>query len=132
MREVFARLMGLLDLYVLDKGPKFLGAPVPIGLPVPCQSLSTIGSLQPCLKQPKSAVDEAKPAAVSAAVATESATPSASAATEQVTPALSAAATTEPVTPAKPAVETTAKTPSAALPTLPVAPSAASASTVTP
>ena len=28
VREVFARLMGLLDLYVLDKGPKFLGAPV--------------------------------------------------------------------------------------------------------
>ncbi|MGL6166200.1 MAG: SanA/YdcF family protein, partial [Aeromonas veronii] len=25
VREVFARLMGLLDLYVLDKGPKFLG-----------------------------------------------------------------------------------------------------------
>ncbi len=27
VREVFARLMGLLDLYVLDKGPKFLGEP---------------------------------------------------------------------------------------------------------
>ncbi|AAX62121.1 uncharacterized membrane protein [Bacillus thuringiensis phage MZTP02] len=122
--------MGLLDLYVLDKGPKFLGAPVPIGLPVPCQSLSTIGSLQPCLKQPKPAVDEAKPAAVSAAVATESATPSA--ATEQVTPALSAAAATEPVTPAKPAAQTTAEMPSAALPTLPMIPSAASVSTATP
>ncbi|MEH8128563.1 SanA/YdcF family protein [Aeromonas veronii] len=132
VREVFARLMGLLDLYVLDKGPKFLGAPVPIGLPVPCQSLSTIGSLQPCLKQPKPAVDEAKPAAVSAAVATESATSSASATTEQVTPALSAAATTEPVTPAKSAAETAAETPSAALPTLPVAPSAASTSTAAP
>ncbi|MEB8285417.1 YdcF family protein [Aeromonas veronii] len=101
VREVFARLMGLLDLYVLDKGPKFLGAPVPIGLPVPCQSLSTIGSLQPCLKQPK-------PAVVSAAVATESATP------------------------AKSAAEAAAKMPSAALPILPVAPSAASASTATP
>ena len=132
VREVFARLMGLVDLYVLDKGPKFLGEPVPVGLPVPCQSLSTIGSLQPCLKQPKPAVDEAKPAAVSAAVATESATPSASAATEQVTPALSAAAATEPVTPAKPAAQTTAEMPSTALPTLPMTPSAASVSTATP
>ncbi|MGL6164186.1 MAG: hypothetical protein ACRC04_07515, partial [Aeromonas veronii] len=132
VREVFARLMGLLDLYVLDKGPKFLGAPVPIGLPVPCQSLSTIGSLQPCLKQPKPAVDEAKPAAVSAAVATESATPSASAVTEQVTLALSAAATTEPVTPAKSAAETAAEMPSATLPILPMTPSAASVSTATP
>ena len=132
VREVFARLMGLLDLYVLDKGPKFLGAPVPIGLPVPCQSLSTIGSLQPCLKQPKPAVDEAKPAAVSAAVATESATSSASATTKQVTPALSAAATTEPVTPVTPSAETAAEMPSATLPTLPVAPSAASVSTATP
>ena len=132
VREVFARLMGLVDLYVLDKGPKFLGEPVPVGLPVPCQSLSTIGSLQPCLKQPKPAVDEAKPAAVSAAVATESATPSASAVTEQVTPAVSAAATTELVTPAQPAMETAAEASSAALPTLPVAPSAASVSTATP
>ncbi|HHQ4692274.1 TPA: SanA/YdcF family protein [Aeromonas veronii] len=132
VREVFARLMGLLDLYVLDKGPKFLGEPVPVGLPVPCQSLSTIGSLQPCLKQPKPAVDEAKPAAVSAAVATESATPSASAVTEQVTPAVSAAATTELVTPAQPAMETAAEASSAALPTLPVASSAASTSTAAP
>ncbi|MCF5764650.1 YdcF family protein [Aeromonas veronii] len=132
VREVFARLMGLVDLYVLDKGPKFLGEPVPVGLPVPCQSLSTIGSLQPCLKQPKPAVDEAKPAALSAAVATESATPSASAVTEQVTPAVSAAATTELVTPAQPAMETAAEASSAALPTLPVASSAASVSTATP
>lgn len=126
VREVFARLMGLLDLYVLDKGPKFLGAPVPIGLPVPCQSLSTIGSLQPCLKQPKPAVDEAKPAAVSAAVATESATTSSSAVTEQVTLA------TEQVTPAKSAAETAAEMPSAALPTMPMTPSAASSSTAAP
>ncbi|HHQ4773013.1 ElyC/SanA/YdcF family protein [Aeromonas sp. 600774] len=132
VREVFARLMGLVDLYVLDKGPKFLGEPVPVGLPVPCQSLSTIGSLQPCLKQPKPAVDEAKPAAVSAAVATESATPSASAVTEQVTPAVSAAATTELVTPAQPAMETAAEASSTALPTLPMTPSAASVSTATP
>ncbi|MGY3916270.1 SanA/YdcF family protein [Aeromonas australiensis] len=125
VREVFARLMGLLDLYVLDKGPKFLGEPVPIGLPEICHSLSTIGSLQPCLTQPKPAVAQAKPAAVSAAA---SATPSASAATEQLTPALSAATTTEPVTPAKPAAET----PGAALPILPVAPSAASTSTTAP
>lgn len=104
VREVFARLMGLLDLYVLDKGPKFLGEPVPIGLPVPCKSLSTIGSLQPCLKQPKPAVAEIKPTAVPAA------------------------ATTEPVTPVKPVIEAAAKPPTATLPTLPVAPSAASAS----
>lgn len=125
VREVFARLMGLLDLYVLDKGPKFLGEPVPIGLPVPCKSLSTIGSLQPCLKQPKPAVAEIKPTAVSAAVAvTEPVTPavSATAATE----AASAAATTEPVIPVKPAVEAAAKPPTATLPTVPVAPSAAS------
>lgn len=125
VREVFARLMGLLDLYVLDKGPKFLGEPVPIGLPVPCKSLSTIGSLQPCLKQPKPAVAEIKPTAVPAAAVTEPVTPavSATAATE----AASAAATTEPVTPVKPVVEAAAKPPTATLPTLPVEPSAASA-----
>ncbi len=125
VREVFARLMGLLDLYVLDKGPKFLGEPVPIGLPVPCKSLSTIGSLQPCLKQPKPAVAEIKPTALSAAAVTEPVTPavSATAATE----AASAAATTEPVTPVKPVVEAAAKPPTATLPTLPVEPSAASA-----
>ena len=126
VREVFARLMGLLDLYVLDKGPKFLGEPVPIGLPVPCKSLSTIGSLQPCLKQPKPAVAEIKPTAVPAAAVPEPVTPavSATAATETA----SAAATTEPVTPVKPVVEAAAKPPTATLPTLPVAPSAASAS----
>lgn len=130
VREVFARLMGLLDLYVLDKGPKFLGEPVPIGLPVPCKSLSTIGSLQPCLKQPKPAVAEIKPTAESAVAVTEPVTPavSATAATEQATPAVSAAATTEPVTPVKPVIEAAAKPPTATLPTLPVAPSAASAS----
>ncbi|MEH8187650.1 ElyC/SanA/YdcF family protein [Aeromonas allosaccharophila] len=132
VREVFARLMGLLDLYVLDKGPKFLGAPVPIGLPVPCYSLSTIGSLQPCLKQPKPAVDKTKPTAVSTVVATESATPPVSAATEQVTAVVSAAATTEPVTPAKSAAEAISETPSAALPILPVGSSAASASKAAP
>lgn len=49
VREVFARLMGLLDLYVLDKGPKFLGEPIVIGAPAPCQALSTLGASQPCL-----------------------------------------------------------------------------------
>ncbi|MGY4001714.1 SanA/YdcF family protein [Aeromonas sanarellii] len=49
VREVFARLMGLLDLYVLDKGPKFLGEPIVIGAPAPCQVLSTIGTGRPCL-----------------------------------------------------------------------------------
>lgn len=118
VREVFARLMGLLDLYVLDKGPKFLGEPVPIGLPVPCKSLSTIGSLQPCLKQPKPAVAEIKPTAVPAAVAV----------TEPVTPAVSATAAPEQVTPVKPVIEAAANPPTATLPTLPVEPSAASAS----
>ncbi|ELM3617882.1 YdcF family protein [Aeromonas sobria] len=145
VREVFARLMGLLDLYVLDKGPKFLGEPVPIGLPVPCKSLSTIGSLQPCLKQPKPAVGEIKPTAVSAIAVTEPVTPavsataateqttptvSAAAATEQATPAVSAATTTEPVTPIKPAVEAAAKPPTATLPTVPVEISAAASASV--
>ena len=75
VREVFARLMGLLDLYVLDKGPKFLGEPIVIGGPVPCQALSTIGASQPCLPiappphQPKAK----SAAAVSAATATRAA-----------------------------------------------------------
>jgi len=62
IREVFARVMGLVDLYVLDKGPKFLGEPVHIGLPIPCLSLSTIGTQQPCIKPPKPAEEPAKPA----------------------------------------------------------------------
>lgn len=61
IREVFARVMGLVDLYVLDKGPKFLGEPVHIGLPIPCLSLSTIGTQQPCIKPPKPAEEPAKP-----------------------------------------------------------------------
>lgn len=52
VREVFARLMGVLDLYILDKGPKFLGQPVNIGEPIPCQPLSTLGLSQPCLPLP--------------------------------------------------------------------------------
>jgi SanA protein len=52
VREVFARLMGLLDLYILDKGPKFLGQPVNIGEPIPCRPLSTLGLSQPCLPLP--------------------------------------------------------------------------------
>lgn len=72
VREVFARLMGLLDLYVLDKGPKFLGEPIIIGAPVPCQALSGIGASQPCL--PLRPVTETKPRdkAVSAATNTPS------------------------------------------------------------
>ncbi|MBQ4679518.1 SanA/YdcF family protein [Aeromonas dhakensis] len=82
VREVFARLMGLLDLYVLDKGPKFLGEPIVIGGPVPCQALSTIDASQPCLPiKPPSHQPKAKPAAmVSAATATSAATPTSSAA----------------------------------------------------
>ncbi len=78
VREVFARLMGLLDLYVLDKGPKFLGEPIVIGGPVPCQALSTIGTSQPCLPIPaaKAPATPPKPsqAVPSAATATSSAT----------------------------------------------------------
>ncbi|MGL5029971.1 MAG: ElyC/SanA/YdcF family protein [Aeromonas sp.] len=66
VREVFARVMGLLDLYVLDKGPKFLGEPVIIGAPIPCRPLSTIGTQHPCLKPPKPAVQAVKPALPSA------------------------------------------------------------------
>ncbi|MGY3902515.1 SanA/YdcF family protein [Aeromonas lusitana] len=88
VREVFARLMGLLDLYVLDKGPKFLGEPIVIGGPIPCQALSTLGTRQPCLpipaaKTPATPVKPAQPAP-SAAVAT-----SASAAVITLAPAAS-------------------------------------------
>jgi SanA protein len=50
-REIFARFMSLLDLYVLSKEPKFLGKPIEIGAPQPCSPLSTLGTLQPCLAQ---------------------------------------------------------------------------------
>ena len=75
VREVFARLMGLLDLYVLDKGPKFLGEPIVIGGPIPCQPLSTIGASQPCLPIPPVApVQKPLDKATSAATATSTAT----------------------------------------------------------
>ncbi|WP_349919923.1 SanA/YdcF family protein [Aeromonas veronii] len=61
VREVGARLMGLLDLYVLDKGPKFLGEPIVIGGPIPCEALSTLGASQPCLPLPTSQGEPAKP-----------------------------------------------------------------------
>lgn len=61
VREVGARLMGLLDLYVLDKGPKFLGEPIVIGGPIPCEALSTLGASQPCLPLPTSLGEPAKP-----------------------------------------------------------------------
>ncbi|MGL5128792.1 MAG: SanA/YdcF family protein [Aeromonas popoffii] len=76
VREVFARLMGLLDLYVLDKGPKFLGEPIVIGGPTPCQTLSTIGASQPCLPIPPVA-----PAASAATASKEADTANAAAAT---------------------------------------------------
>lgn len=83
VREVFARLMGLLDLYVLDKGPKFLGEPIVIGAPVPCQALSTLATSQPCLPIPatKAPTTPAKlsQAVPSAAVATSAATATSSA-----------------------------------------------------
>ncbi|PJG57939.1 hypothetical protein CUC53_15250 [Aeromonas cavernicola] len=55
VREVFARLMGLIDLHVLGKGPKFLGAPITIGLPVPCQPLSQLATQHPCIALPPDA-----------------------------------------------------------------------------
>ncbi|MGY6039309.1 SanA/YdcF family protein [Aeromonas sp. AE23HZ002T15] len=95
VREVFARLMGLLDLYVLDKGPKFLGEPIVIGGPIPCQALSTLGASQPCLPIPaaKTPATPAKPSqpVPSAAVAT-----SASAAVSTLTPAASASSAAAP------------------------------------
>ncbi|MEZ6928020.1 MULTISPECIES: vancomycin high temperature exclusion protein [unclassified Aeromonas] len=97
VREVFARLMGLLDLYVLDKGPKFLGEPIVIGGPVPCQALSTIGASQPCLPiappphKPKAKSAAAVSAATSSAPATSAAVPSEVTAADK--PAITSAAT---------------------------------------
>ncbi len=51
VREIFARFMSLLDLYILSKEPKFLGEPIAIGAPTLCHSLSTIGTQQPCLPE---------------------------------------------------------------------------------
>ncbi|MGL4354559.1 MULTISPECIES: SanA/YdcF family protein [Aeromonas] len=88
VREVFARLMGLLDLYVLDKGPKFLGEPIVIGGPTPCQTLSTIGASQPCLPVPPVA-----PATSAATASKEADTASAAAATSAQRSTSSAMAT---------------------------------------
>ncbi|WP_339011616.1 SanA/YdcF family protein [Aeromonas popoffii] len=88
VREVFARLMGLLDLYVLDKGPKFLGEPIVIGGPTPCQTLSTIGASQPCLPVPPVA-----PAASAPTASKEADTASAAAATSAQRSTSSAMAT---------------------------------------
>jgi SanA protein len=88
VREVFARLMGLLDLYVLDKGPKFLGEPIVIGGPTPCQTLSTIGASQPCLPVPPVA-----PAASATIASKEADTASAAAATSAQRSTSSAMAT---------------------------------------
>ncbi|MFM5819425.1 SanA/YdcF family protein [Aeromonas sanarellii] len=98
VREVFARLMGLLDLYVLDKGPKFLGEPIVIGGPAPCQVLSTIGTGQPCLPivapktpaQPPTAgtapTASATTSTVSGAAATSSAAATSAALPSETTP----------------------------------------------
>ncbi|WP_042011945.1 SanA/YdcF family protein [Aeromonas fluvialis] len=99
VREVFARLMGLVDLYVLDKGPKFLGEPVPIGLPVPCHSLSTLGTLHPCLAQPKPAVDEVKPAAATAPLTPAKAAAEAPTLIQPTLPIAPSAASTDPAAP---------------------------------
>ncbi|HDC4321946.1 ElyC/SanA/YdcF family protein [Aeromonas hydrophila] len=115
VREVFARLMGLLDLYVLDKGPKFLGEPIVIGGPVPCQALSTIGASQPCLPiappphKPKAKPAAAVSAATSSAPATSAAVPSEVTAADK--PAITSAAT-----PTSGAQTTSAAVPSEATP----------------
>ncbi|MBR7630492.1 YdcF family protein [Aeromonas popoffii] len=92
VREVFARLMGLLDLYVLDKGPKFLGEPIVIGGPTPCQTLSTIGASQPCLPIPPVAHKPPLAPAASAATASKEAD------TANAAAATSAALSTGPAT----------------------------------
>ncbi|WP_265436471.1 SanA/YdcF family protein [Aeromonas media] len=94
VREVFARLMGLLDLYVLDKGPKFLGEPIVIGGPIPCQPLSTIGASQPCLPIPaaKTPAKPAKPSQPVPSAAVATATSSALATAASSAPATSSAA----------------------------------------
>lgn len=93
VREVFARLMGLLDLYVLDKGPKFLGEPIVIGAPVPCQGLSTLATSQPCLPIPQTPGTKPAPAA-SAATSAAEATKIGSVATIEADRAASAATAT--------------------------------------
>ncbi|WP_370302058.1 SanA/YdcF family protein [Aeromonas encheleia] len=105
VREVFARLMGLLDLYVLDKGPKFLGEPIVIGGPIPCQALSTIGASQPCLPIPpvtpvQKPLDKAASAATatSAASATSAATAASAATATSAVSATSAAKATSAAT----------------------------------
>lgn len=91
VREVFARLMGLLDLYVLDKGPKFLGEPIVIGAPVPCQGLSTLATSQPCLPIPQTPGTKPAPAASSATSA--AITPSAATSAAETTKTGSVATT---------------------------------------
>lgn len=120
VREVFARLMGLLDLYVLDKGPKFLGEPIVIGGPTPCQALSTIGASQPCLPIPPVAH---KPAA-SSATATSAATATDAALTASSAMSTSAATASKEADTAKAAAAA-----SAALSTGPATSGAAPAST---
>ncbi|MGY3959369.1 SanA/YdcF family protein [Aeromonas popoffii] len=122
VREVFARLMGLLDLYVLDKGPKFLGEPIVIGGPTPCQTLSTIGASQPCLPIPPVAHKPPLAPAASTATATSAATDTALTASSAMS--TSAATASKEADAAKAAVAT-----SAALSTGPATSGAAPAST---
>ena len=122
VREVFARLMGLLDLYVLDKGPKFLGEPIVIGGPTPCQTLSTIGASQPCLPIPP--VAHKPPLAPSASTATATSAATDAALTASSAMSTSAATASKEADAAKAAVAT-----SAALSTGPATSGAAPAST---
>lgn len=115
VREVFARLMGLLDLYVLDKGPKFLGEPILIGAPAPCQVLSTIGTGQPCLpivapKTPAQPPTAGTAPTASAAAATSGA-PATSVAPSESTPMDNPAAASA-ATPTSSAQTTSAAVPS--------------------
>ncbi|MBP0602778.1 SanA/YdcF family protein [Aeromonas sanarellii] len=115
VREVFARLMGLLDLYVLDKGPKFLGEPILIGAPAPCQVLSTIGTGQPCLPivAPKT---PAQPPTAGTAPTASAATSTVSGAAATSSAAATSAALPSETTPVDTPAVTSAATPTSSAP----------------
>lgn len=130
VREVFARLMGLLDLYVLDKGPKFLGEPIVIGGPTPCQALSTISASQPCLPIPPVTHRPPVAPAASPATATSAATATDAALTASSAISTSAATASKEADTAKAASAAAAT--SAALSTSPAVAASGAASVSTP
>lgn len=130
VREVFARLMGLLDLYVLDKGPKFLGEPIVIGGPTPCQTLSTIGASQPCLPIPPVTHKPPVAPAASPATATSAATATDAALTSSSAMSTSAGTASKEADTAKAA--STAAATSAALSTSPAVAASGAAPASTP